>query len=448
MFTDKKILILGMARSGYEAAKALSKHTKNIIVTDQSEQEEAHVKELKALGVEIVITKDPVYLLDESFDYVVKNPGITFLHPLIEKAKSLKIKVINEVEVAYHLLDKGVKIIGITGSNGKTTTTSLIYEVLKRLDKNVYVGGNIGYPVCSFIDKAKSGDILVLEIAGHQLHDIYDFKTDISVITNLYQVHLDFFKTYDYYKYNKLKIFNHHTEDNVAIINIGNKDVVSGTKDIKSKKYTFSSLKKADCYLKEDAIYYKKERIIETKDLRIKGEHNYENIMCAILVAKQFDMDNAIIKDAICDFPGVEHRIEFVRKVSEREFYNDSKSTNVESTIVALKSFDNSIVLILGGLDRGHPFEGLTPYMDNVRYIICYGQTKDRIYEYALSIHKDSIRVESLKDAVKLAYEFSNPKDTILLSPACASWDQYKDFEIRGKEYKKAVEELKEVAHD
>jgi UDP-N-acetylmuramoylalanine--D-glutamate ligase len=410
MFTDKKILILGMARSGYEAAKALRKHTNKIVVTDQGEQDKDHVNELKELGIEVIVTKDPLYLIDKTYDYVIKNPGITFMHPLIIKAKEYNIKVINELEVAYHLLPKDITIIGITGSNGKTTTTSLIYEVLKRQDRNVFIGGNIGYPVCSLVDKVKSNDILVLEIAGHQLHDMYDFKTNISIMTNLYEVHLDFFKTYDYYKKTKLKIFNNHTKEDIAIINVGNKDVVKGTKDLVSNKFTFSAYKKADCYLNEDIIYYKKEPIVSVKDVRIKGEHNYENIMCAILVAKQFNMNNEVIKDAIIDFAGVEHRIEFVRKVKEREFYNDSKSTNVESTIVALKSFNTPVMLILGGLDRGHPFEGLTPYMEHVKYIICYGETKDRIYEYALSINKEVIRVSNLKDAIKLAFEFSEPK--------------------------------------
>lgn len=444
MYKNKKILILGMARSGYEAAKALSKYTDKIIITDQKEQDEKHVSELIALGVKIEITQDPVYLLDETFDYIVKNPGISYEHPLILKALNYNIKVINEVEVAYHLLPKDITIVAITGSNGKTTTTSLIYEVLKRQDKDVYLGGNIGYPVCSLVDKVKAGDIVVLEIAGHQLHDMYDFKPHIGVITNLYKVHLDFFKTYDKYKSVKTKLFMNQTKEDRAIINIGNDDVVEYTKNIKSTKLTFSAYKNADCYLKDNGIYCKDKKIINVNDIRIKGEHNYENIMCAILVAKQFNMSDELIKDAISDFGGVEHRIEFVRKLNNRDFYNDSKSTNVESTIVALKSFTNPVILLLGGLDRGHPFDELTPYMNYVKYIICYGETKQRIYEYAKSIHKECIIVNNLIDAVKVAYEMSNKEDTILLSPACASWDQYKDFEVRGKEFKQAVEELKE----
>lgn len=444
MFENKKILILGMARSGYEAARVLATHTKSIIVTDQNEQDIDHVRELKELGVEVIITKEPLYLLDETFDLIVKNPGITFEHPLIQKANKLGIKVINELEVAYTLFPKDIKIIGITGSNGKTTTTTLIYEMLKRQIKKVYLGGNIGYPLCSLVDKVKKGDILVLEISGHQLHDMETFKTDISVMTNLYPVHLDFFKTYDFYKEMKTRIFRHHTSNELAIINGFNNDVLDMTKDIKSSKITFSAYTKSDAYLKDDAIYYKDEKIIEIEDIRIKGLHNYENIMCAIIVAKEFKISNEKIKDAISDFGGVEHRIEYVRKLHNREFYNDSKSTNVESTIVALKAFTAPIMLLLGGLDRGHPFDELTPYMDNVKKIISYGQTKERINEYAKTINKDCIVVETLKEAIKAAYNMSEEKDVILLSPACASWDQYKDFEVRGKEFKQIVMELKE----
>ena len=165
--------------------------------------------------------------------------------------------------------------------------------------------------------------------------------------------------------------------------------------------------------------------------------------MCAIIVAKELNIDNEIIKETLTNFMGVEHRIEFVKKINNREFYNDSKSTNTESTIVALKSFENSVILLLGGLDRGHSFEPLTEYMDKVKYIVCYGETKDRIEEYAKSINKKYFKVDTLKEAVAISYEFSNEKDIILLSPACASWDQYKDFEVRGKEFKRIVEEIK-----
>ena len=242
MFENKKIFILGMARSGYEAAKVLVSHGCEVLVTDMKEQKEEQVKELESLNIKVVITNDPVSLLDNTYDYVVKNPGIKLDHPICLKAQKLGIKVVCEVEVAYSFLPN-VQIIGITGSNGKTTTTTLIYEILKQAKKRVHLGGNIGYPVCSLVNKCKDGDILVLEISGHQLHDCYNFKTNVSVMTNLSEVHIDHFGTYENYKDNKAKIFMHHTKDDLAIYNIGNEDVVDKVKNIKSTKVSFTSQK-------------------------------------------------------------------------------------------------------------------------------------------------------------------------------------------------------------
>lgn len=444
MFKQKKIFILGMARSGYEAAKLLSEYDNEIVITDMKEQDNEHVSDLNERGVKVLITDKPVKLLDETFDYVVKNPGINFDHPLLKKARKLNIKIVNELEVAYYFIKGKATIIGVTGSNGKTTTTTLIYDILKRAELPVHIGGNIGFPLCSLVNEIEKGDILVLEISAQQLYDMYDFKFDIGVLTNFYQIHLDFFKKYSLYKKTKMRLFNQHDSSNIAIYNKANKDVVTNIKKIPSNKISFSSTTKADCYYKDNYIIYKKEPILDVRDLRIKGTHNYENIMCAIIIAKHYNVSNEIIKESLINFIGVEHRIEFVKRINDREVYNDSKSTNTEATIVALKSFDKNLVLLLGGLEKNHSFEPLTPYMNNVKYIICYGQTKDRIENYAKSINKKCIKVDNLKEAVKMAYAFSEPKDVILLSPACASWDQYPSFEHRGKEFKKFIEEIKE----
>lgn len=443
MFDNKKIFILGMARSGYEVAKLLSKKNNQILITDMKEQDPNQVEELKSLGVSYVITDCPEELLDDSYDYVVKNPGIISTHKCVVKATQLGIKVINEVEVAYHLLPKDITIVGITGSNGKTTTTTITYEILKAAGLPVHLGGNIGIPLSKLVEEVKSKDILVLEISDHQLYNVSDFKTNISVLTNLSEVHLDFHGTYENYKNVKKRIFNHHTNSDLAILNYENEDVLEVTKDIMSQKLYFSSKQKQDAYVENKFICYKDEKIIELSDIRIKGMHNYENIMCAILIAKQFNIKNEIIRNVLEDFAGVEHRLEFVKKLNGREFYNDSKATNVESTIIALKSFDKPTIILLGGLDRGHPFDGLEPYMNNVSHIVCYGETKNRIKEWADKIKKDCVVVDVLEEAVKVAYNLSEENNVILLSPACASWDQYKSFEIRGEEFKKFVEELK-----
>lgn len=442
MYDNKKMFILGMARSGYEVAKVLVNHGCKILITDGKEQDEDHVKELLSLGVEYVQTTDQAALLDSTFDYVVKNPGIKLDAPVCEKAKQLNIPIINELEVAYHYLPSGVKIIGITGANGKTTTTTLTYELLKNGDLPVHLGGNIGFPMSSLMQRVETGDIIVLEISAQQLHDFDDFKTDIGILTNLTPVHLDHFGTYENYQRCKKKIFAHHTKDQVAIINGSDDDVVALTQDIPSKKITFSSTEKKDLYIAQGAIYYQNEKIIDLSDIRLKGNHNYENIMCAIAVAKEFKVSNEVIKNVLETFSGVEHRLEFVKRVQGREFYNDSKATNVKSTQIALSSFNQPTILLLGGLDRGHSFEELYEYMKYVKFVVCYGETKYRIEEFCKNKNIDCYVKDNLQEATKVAYNLSNEGDVILLSPACASWDQYACFEDRGNDFKQTVEQL------
>lgn len=442
MFENKKIFILGMARSGYEAAKLLAKHNNTILITDKKEQKEEHINELKKLGVDIHICDDPTDLLDETFDYVIKNPGIKLDHQVVLKAEELGITVTNEVEVAYSFLPSTVKIIGITGSNGKTTTTTLIYEILKTAGKDVYLGGNIGYPVCSLVDIVNDDSILVLEISGHQLHDTINFKTNVSVMTNLSEVHIDHFGTYENYKLNKCKIFKYHTPNDLAILNLENEDVINGSKDINSRKIYFSSKKKSNLYIDNNSIYYNDEEVVRLDNIKLKGVHNYENIMCAIGAVKEFGVSNEDINKLLTTFTGVEHRIEYVNEINGREFYNDSKATNVKSTQIALSAFKNPTILLLGGLDRGHSFDGLTKYLKNTKLIVCFGETKNRIKEFANSINMDCIVVDTLKEAVGEAYSNSKKGDIILLSPACASWDQYDNFEDRGNEFKNIVNNL------
>lgn len=441
MFKGKKIFILGMGKSGTSVAKLLAKDN-HILITDVKCDEE-EINELEKLGVNVIITKDQEEIFDRSYDYVVKNPGVRLDHPVVLAANNYKIPVITELEVAYRYLPK-VKIVGITGSNGKTTTTVLTYEFLKAAGMPVHLAGNIGYPLCDQIKKIHKDDILVVEVSSHQLVNLDTFKADIATLTNLYEVHLDFFGTYEKYKLNKLRIFNNQDENCVAILNKGNKEVYELTKNLKAMKKYFSSkeVEKSDIYIKDGSVFYQDEKVIELSDIRVKGVHNYENIMAAILMVKEFGVSNSVIKEVLNNFAGVEHRIEFAGKINEREFYNDSKATNVDSTITALKSFDNEVVLILGGLDRGHSFEPLLPYLKNVKHIVCYGETKNRIQEFANKNGIDVTVTDNLEEATHVAYNISLEGDTILLSPACASWDQYNNFEERGNEFKKVVESL------
>lgn len=442
MFENKKIFILGMARSGYEAAKLLSDYNNEILVTDMSKQDEKQVKELEEKGVKIVITSDPVPLLDESYDYVIKNPGIKYDNPLVVKAKELGIKVINEVEMAYSFLNKDISIIGVTGSNGKTTTVNLIYQMLKEEKDNVFLGGNIGTPLSNFARDIKSGSYLVMEISDHQLVDMYDFKTNVSVLTNITPTHLDFHASYDVYKSMKKKIFNHHTKEDYAIINSSNEESLNVTSDINSTKLYYGPDKEDICYYDDDAIYYEGKEIIKLNDIVLKGEHNYQNITSAITAVKIYGVsDNAII-NVLKRFNGVEHRLEFVKEYKSIKFYNDSKATNCVSTNIALNSFNKPTILILGGTDRGHSFHDLDNSISNVKAIVCYGETKDRIEEYSKEMNIPCYKSNTLSEAMKDVKKIMTSGDIVLLSPACASWDQYKCFEDRGNEFKELVKEI------
>lgn len=438
----KKVFILGMARSGYEAAKILAPDNE-VLVNDKAEQDENQVKELEELGVKVVISDNPVELFDESFDLMVKNPGIKYDHPAVLKAKELGMEVINEVELAYYYMAKGVHIIGVTGSNGKTTTVTLIYNILKEAGFPTYLGGNIGTPLCHFVKNLKDGDYLVMEISDHQLCDMYHFKTEVSVLNNIFNVHTDFHDSHEKYKMMKKRIFNNHTDSDIAIINYDNEEAMEVTMDIPSTKYYFSKNSKQNVYLDNDAIYYRNEKVIDCKDIKLKGIHNYENIMAVISVVKYYGVDNQAIINILRDFGGVEHRIEYVDTIHDVMYYNDSKATNCESTKIALRSFKEPVLLILGGLDRGHSFDDLTQDMNHVKYVACYGETKNRIKEYCDRINVACDVFNNLIEATDSCHDKAVSGDVVLLSPACASWDQYKAFEDRGNEFKERVKSYK-----
>lgn len=441
MVNNQKVFILGMAKSGFAAAKLLAS-SNTVVITDQKSQNPLELRELEQLGVSFIQSEHQEELLDSSFQLVVKNPAIPEKNPVIEKARKLNILVINEMELAYHYLPNGVNLIGITGSNGKTTTTTLIARMLESDGRRTFVGGNIGVPFSSFVRDVKPNDMVVLEVSDHQLCDMYEFQTNVSVLTNIFKVHLDFHGSFERYKEMKKKIFAHHNRYQTAIINLDDEESLALTSDIESTKEYFSKYQTATCYIKENAIYYQNEKIIDLKDILLKGEHNYENIMAAICAVKVYGVDTKSIVDVLKTFQGVEHRLEYVGKIDNVSFYNDSKSTNAEATITALKSFQTPVLLILGGLDRGHSFEEIAPFMQHVKYVACYGETKFRIQSFCAESHIPCEVFENLREATTACFVKSEAYDTVLLSPACASWDQYDSFESRGKEFKEIVKEL------
>lgn len=448
MFESQKILILGFARSGYEVAKTLI-HRGNQVIVNDGKEEEKHdlekIKELRDLGVEFIFGNHPEDLLDNSFTYLIKNPGVPIDHFYVLKANELGIEVVNETEMAFRLIprDKNIKLIGITGTNGKTTTTTLIYNFIKEDGRRVHLAGNIGYPLCSFLDKLEENDIIVDEISCQQLENVKEYHPDIAVLTNISEAHLEFMKTFDHYKKVKQRIFQNQGKENIAITNMENEEALSLVKNIKSTVKYFSSKNEINgAYIKDNAIYYYDEKVVDLDSIKLIGNHNYENIMAAILAVKELGISNDAITKVLKEFGGVEHRLEFVCEVEGRKFYNDTEATNIKCCQIALSSFQEPVILFLGGYERGQDFNELEGYVGNVKTIMAIGTCRGRVKEFGDKMGIPTYQYEYLKDAFETAWSISKDGDILLLSPASASWDQYKECEERGAEFKKYAKEL------
>ncbi len=447
MFENKNVVVLGLARSGVAACKFLRKRNCNVTVNDMKKEEKKEVlDELNNLGVKVILGSHPDDLINKDVDYLIKNPGVPIDHKYVLKARELGIPVINEVEMAYLCLpkDKNIKLIGITGSNGKTTTTTLIYEFLKKDNKKVVLAGNIGYPLSNFVDDLEENTIIVMETSCQQLENLDKFNPDVAVMTNISEAHIDFMKTYEHYKYVKSKMLKNHTKDNVAILNNENEELLDTVKNAKSTKKYFSSKQKIDgAYFDNNKIYYYDEEIVDIKNIKLRGIHNIENIMAAVMAVKEFGCTTEAIREVLKDFSGVEHRLEYVDNINGRLFYNDTEATNIKCTQIALASFTEPTIILLGGLERGQNFDDLIPFMKNVKSIVAMGECKQRVKEFGDKLGIPTYVCDYITDATEKAYEVSSEGDVILLSPGSASWDQYKECEVRGSLFKEAARKLK-----
>ena len=435
MYKRKKILILGAARSGIAAAKLLALKN-DVTISDLKELKKEDKELLESLKVKIIITEDQCSLISKNYDLIVKNPAIMATSDVAKKIHELNIPCINEMELAYHYLPEYLTIIGVTGSNGKTTTVTMIYNLLKLHGYKVILGGNIGTPLCDLLSDISSNDILLLEISDHQLYDFHDFKTNISVLTNLCPTHLDYHGTYENYINTKKKIFNNHTNKDIAVINYSNIDSMNLTKDIASSKIYFNN---DSNYIKDGFLYLDNKKYVNLDDMLLKGTHNYENLLASLLVVKLFNLEKEKVTEFIKTFRGVEHRIEYVKTIDGVDYYNDSKSTNPTATITALKTFNKPIHLILGGLNRNQDFNELNNYLDNVKIIYSIGEVTEIVSDYAQTKNIPCIKCYNLNTAIQKIKENVEGGEIVLLSPGSSSQDQYKKFEDRGDEFKKLI---------
>lgn len=443
-FPYTHVLVLGLAKSGTAAAKVLLESGIKVRVNDlKATQQDEAVIFLQSLGAEVITGDHPLTVLD-GIDLIVKNPGIPYENVLLKEAISRDIPIITEIELAGKLAEGN--IIGITGSNGKTTTTTLIYEMLKHSSEKVELAGNIGIVATEVASKLAKDAKMVLELSSFQLMGIQTFRPRVAVLLNLFEAHLDYHKTFSNYMQAKGAIFQNQMHDDFLVYNADDVNVVQLTAGAKSIKVPFSIKTKQVNGAWTDGvhIYFKDEPIVALKDIVLVGSHNLENILAAISAAKLSGASNEGIHHVLTSFTGVPHRLQFVTQINERLVYNDSKATNILATQKALSSFSKPTILLAGGLDRGNEFDELIPYLTHVKAIVVFGQTADKLKKSALKAGVNTIiAATDVQDAAQKAYGISDKGDVILLSPACASWDQYKTFEERGDMFMQAVHIMK-----
>ncbi|MDM5316633.1 UDP-N-acetylmuramoyl-L-alanine--D-glutamate ligase [Fictibacillus sp. b24] len=444
-FKGKNILIVGLAKSGFAAAKLLHSFGAHLFVNDKSPREgNIEAEKLEQLGIEVVCGAHPLTLLDNNLDFIVKNPGIPYENPLLAEAVKRNIPIYTEVEIAGMIAD--ASIIAITGSNGKTTTTTLIGEMLKNSEKTPIVAGNIGTVFSEVAAESTPDDILVAELSSFQLMGTERFKPEISVFLNLFEAHLDYHGSIDEYGKAKAKITENQNSDDYTIYNADDEKVSALMKSSRAKHIPFSVTKKCTegVYIQEDALYFQEQKVIELKDIVLPGKHNLSNIMAAVGASILAGAKTEQIRHVLTTFPGVKHRLQYVDEKNGRRFYNDSKATNILATNAALSAFHNPVILLAGGLDRGNSFDDLIPALKNVKAMVTFGQTAEKLADAGKQAGIETIkRADNVEEAVPLAYSLSHEEDVILLSPACASWDQYKTFEQRGDMFINSVHKLK-----
>ncbi|SHH43563.1 UDP-N-acetylmuramoylalanine--D-glutamate ligase [Anaerosphaera aminiphila DSM 21120] len=438
MFENKNILIFGFGVTGKSALRCMSKFTSNLYVYDKNEE---NLKEDLNISFKNFILED----LDK-IDFIVKSPGINPDNEILIRARQKNIKIFSDIEVAY-LITKCKHIIAITGTNGKTTTTSIVNEILKR-ENTTYCVGNIGKGILDIALDAREDEYIVLEASSFQLEDTESFKPEVSAITNITIDHLDWHKTIENYKNAKLKVLKNQSNTDFTILNYRDEYLKSLKFNRDIYYFSLEDANKFGCYVKDGKIYFRdvtfrEEEVLLTSDIKIPGSHNVENVLTAVTIAKCLNISNEKIKDAVSNFFGVEHRMEFVKEIKNVVYYNDSKGTNPDSTIMAINAVDDNIILIAGGYDKEADFEEMLKIGKNkIKKLVIYGQTADKIEESARHLNYSIYRVKDLEEAVSVASSFAIKGDTVLFSPACASWDMYSSFEERGRHFKNLVSRL------
>lgn len=429
------VLVIGAARSGIAVSKLLQKNGYHVILTDSNEVKEK--MDLETLGIEVVDNGHPDWLLVKDYPFVVKNPGIPYRVPIVKHFQEAGVPIYTEIEIAYRFAP-GFKYAAVTGTDGKTTVTTLLYEMLNAKEKAL-VAGNIGTPLSelALIHQEETFNV-ALELSNFQLLGIDTFQPKISVVTNLAPDHLDYMDSLEEYYQSKMLIYKNCNSQDWFIRNIDDENIVKYAQNIPCQVIDFSLTQEADLYKDDTFAYLKDEILFKLSDLKIVGDFNCGNAMMAACMAYKMGIDLEAIRSVIRSFKGVEHRIEYVNTINGVRFYNDSKATNTHAACAALSAFDKNVILLCGGKDKHISFDDLKQYDHKIKHCFSFGQTKDHFK----SIFTNQTSCQTMKDALNHAIEIMEEGDVILLSPACSSFDQFKNYEIRGEIFKDLVEEI------
>ena len=447
-FQGKKVLIIGAGKSGLAAADLLTSQNADLILYDDKKLDEAEVlkklnKDFKGRIVSEVLTDE----IAGNPDYLVLSPGVPIDSEKVLKYKAKGACVIGEVELAYYYT-KG-KIVAVTGTNGKTTTTALTGALMKLKYDNTLVGGNIGIPYTQICLDSTDDGVTVAEMSSFQLDTTVTFHPYISMILNITPDHLDRHHTMENYINAKLNCTKNQTADELCILNYEDETLRKAAENIKAKICWFSSKTALnDGMVYEDSVIYEvkngvREKVIDVDEMMLIGRHNYENVMAAVAAARFMNVPMELIREGLRNFKPVEHRIEYVATVNGVKYYNDSKGTNPDASIQAVKAMSGPTFLIGGGYDKGSEYDEWIECFDGkIKKLILMGQTRDKIAECARKHGFNEIEfVNSMEEAVNYCYRNAVNGDTVLLSPCCASWGMFKNYEERGRIFKDLVNE-------
>lgn len=447
----KKVLVFGAGISGIGSCGLLEREGAEVILYDgKADLDIEKVKgQLSSDAVQIIAGTFPEELL-EKLDLVVISPGVPTDLPVVLQMKEKNIPVWGEIELAY-VCGKG-DILGITGTNGKTTTTSLLGEIMKNAYESVFVVGNIGNPYTTVAADTKEDSVIVAELSSFQLESIHTFRPKVSAVLNITPDHLNRHHTMEAYIQAKMDIAKNQTVEDVCVLNYEDKVTRNMAEKISASVIYFSSAHKLEkgIFLDGDSIIYKPVQdeegifVCKTSDLQILGVHNYENVMAAVAMAVVYGVDMDIIRHTVTSFKGVEHRIEFVAEKDGVIYYNDSKGTNPDAAIKGIQAMVRPTILIGGGYDKQSDFhDWIRSFDGKVRYLVLIGATREQIQKEAAECgFTNCILRDTFEEALDTCVELARPGDAVLLSPACASWGMFPNYEVRGNEFKKYVQQL------